>query len=119
MDAQGDITGQSSHLDGKHSFGDHFARTDTDNSDSLDENTLRDFAAEPTKPGAVKEDLAVKVYAVGAVDPEALIMALGERAAQAQAKLDRYERQANALADPDGADLGPSLTLAHDCRTNQ
>ena len=73
---------------------------------------LRDFAAEPTKPGAVKEDLAVKVYAVGAVDPEALIMALDERAAQAQAKLDRYERQANALADPDGADLGPSLTLA-------
>lgn len=27
-------------------------------------------------------------------------------------KPERYQRQADALADPDGADLGPSLTLA-------
>lgn len=34
------------------------------------------------------------------------------RGAQSAAKLERYQRQADALADPDGADLGPSLTLA-------
>jgi DNA-binding PadR family transcriptional regulator len=73
---------------------------------------LRDFAAEPTKPGAIKEDLVVKAYTAGIVDPEDLIRALDERAAYAQAKLERYEHQVNALADPDGADLGPSLTLA-------
>jgi DNA-binding PadR family transcriptional regulator len=76
------------------------------------QQTLREFAAAPTKPGAVKEDLAVKVYAAAVVDPEALIAALNGRAAESAAKLERYERQANALADPDGADLGPSLTLA-------
>jgi Virulence activator alpha C-term len=41
-----------------------------------------------------------------------LAAALDERAAQAVAKLERYQRQADALAEPDGADLGPSLTLA-------
>ena len=73
---------------------------------------LREFAAQPTRPGALKEDLAVKVYAAGVVDPEALIAALDESAARAKVKLERYEMQAEALADPDGADLGPSLTLA-------
>jgi DNA-binding PadR family transcriptional regulator len=73
---------------------------------------LREFAAEPTKPGALKEDLAVKVYTASISDPQALIAALKERAAHSKLKLERYERQADALADPDGADLGPSLTLA-------
>ncbi|MGH3318629.1 MAG: PadR family transcriptional regulator [Streptosporangiaceae bacterium] len=73
---------------------------------------LRDFAAAPTRPGALKEDLAVKVYSAGVADPQALVTALEERAAQSAAKLERYQRQADALADPDGADLGPSLTLA-------
>lgn len=73
---------------------------------------LREFAAAPTKPGVVKEDLAVKVYAAGIADPEALIAALDQRAAQSAAKLERYQRQADALAEPDGSDLGPSLTLA-------
>jgi DNA-binding PadR family transcriptional regulator len=76
------------------------------------QQTLREFAAAPTKPGAVKEDLAVKVYAAAVADPEALIAALNQRAAQSAAKLERYQRQADALADPNGADLGPSLTLA-------
>lgn len=75
-------------------------------------HALREFAAEPTRAGAVKEDLAVKVYAASVADPEALIAALTGRAAQAQAKLERYGRQAAALSDPDDADLGPSLTLA-------
>ncbi|MDQ6728960.1 MAG: hypothetical protein M3022_01290 [Actinomycetota bacterium] len=73
--------------------------------------TLREFAAAPTKPGALKEDLAVKIYAVGVADPEGLACQLDERAAYAAAKLERYQRQADALADPDGADLGPSMTL--------
>jgi DNA-binding PadR family transcriptional regulator len=76
------------------------------------QHALREFAAAPTKPGVVKEDLAVKVYAAGIAEPEALIAALHQRAAQSGAKLERYQRQADALADPDGADLGPSLTLA-------
>jgi DNA-binding PadR family transcriptional regulator len=75
-------------------------------------DALREFVAEPTKPGALKEDLAVKVYAAGVVDPTVLAAALDERAAHAATKLERYQRQVNALADPDGADLGPSLTLA-------
>lgn len=76
------------------------------------QDELRRFAAEPTKPGALKEDLAVKVYAAGVVDHDVLAAALDERAAHAAAKLERYQRQADALAEPDGADLGPSLTLA-------
>src|SRR4051794_30875692 len=76
------------------------------------EEALREFAAEPTKPGAVKEDLAVKVYAARVIDPMVLAAALDERAAQATAKLEHYQRRLDALADPDGADLGPSLTLA-------
>jgi DNA-binding PadR family transcriptional regulator len=74
--------------------------------------TLREFAAAPTRPGLLKEDLAVKVYAAAAADPRDLIAALEKGAEQAAAKLERYERQASALADPDGADLGPSLALA-------
>jgi DNA-binding PadR family transcriptional regulator len=73
---------------------------------------LREFAATPTKPGALKEDLAVKVYCAGVADPGALILALNQRGAQSAVKLERYQRQADALVDPDGADLGPSLTLA-------
>ena len=73
---------------------------------------LRRFAAAPTRPGALKEDLAVKVYAAAVVDHEVLAAALDERAAHAAAKLERYRRLADALADPDGTDLGPSLTLA-------
>jgi DNA-binding PadR family transcriptional regulator len=76
------------------------------------EQALREFAAEPTKPGALKEDLAVKVYAARVVDPSVLAAALDERATHAAAKLERYQRRLDALADPDGADLGPSLTLA-------
>lgn len=74
-------------------------------------DALREFTAAPTRPGALKEDLAVKVYAAAVADPEALIVALNQRAAQSAAKLERYERQADALTDPDGKDLGPSLTL--------
>ncbi len=73
---------------------------------------LREFAAAPTKPGLLKEDLAVKVYAADVADPWALIDALDKGGEQSAAKLARYQRQAAALADPDGADLGPSLTLA-------
>lgn len=76
------------------------------------QQALRQFAATPTKPGALKEDLAVKVYAAAVADPQALIAAINQRATESAAKLERYERQADALADPDGTDLGPSLTLA-------
>jgi DNA-binding PadR family transcriptional regulator len=73
---------------------------------------LREFTATPTRPGALKEDLAVKVYAAAVADLQALAAELDERAAQAAAKCERYERQAAGLPDPDDADLGPSLTLA-------
>jgi DNA-binding PadR family transcriptional regulator len=76
------------------------------------QQALREFAAAPTGVGALKEDLAVKVYAAGVADPEALIAALKQRAAQSAAKLERYQRLADALADPNGRDLRPSLTLA-------
>lgn len=76
------------------------------------EQELRRFAAAPTKPGALKEDLAVKVYAAGIIDHELLAAALDERALHAAANLERYQRLSDGLADPDGADLGPSLTLA-------
>lgn len=74
-------------------------------------DALREFARAPTKATALKEDLAVKVYAAAVADPDDLIAQLEERATQAAAKLERYERLAQDLADPDGADLGPSLTL--------
>lgn len=76
------------------------------------QRALSEFAAAPAKPGAIKEDLAVKIYAASIANPDTLIAALNERAAQSTAKLERYQSQADALADPDGADLGPSLTLA-------
>jgi DNA-binding PadR family transcriptional regulator len=79
---------------------------------SAGREALRAFAAEPTKPGALKEDLAVKAYAAGVVDPQVLAAELDKRAAYAASKLARYQRQLDALADPDGADFGPSLTLA-------
>jgi DNA-binding PadR family transcriptional regulator len=70
------------------------------------------FAAAPAKPGAIKDDLMVKVQAAAAADRAALADEIEERGRQAAAKLERYERLADALGDPDGADLGPSLTLA-------
>jgi DNA-binding PadR family transcriptional regulator len=75
-------------------------------------DALAAFAAAPAKPGAIKDDLMVKVQAAAAADHAALADEIEERGRQAVARLARYERLAAALADPDGADLGPSLTLA-------
>jgi DNA-binding PadR family transcriptional regulator len=76
-------------------------------------DALAAFAAAPARPGAIKDDLMVKVQAAAAVaDRAALAEEILERGRQAAAKLALYERLAEALADPDGADLGPSLTLA-------
>ena len=65
------------------------------------------FAAAPAKPGAIKDDLMVKVQAAAAADRAALADEIEARGRQAAAKLERYERLADALGDPDGADLGP------------
>ena len=75
-------------------------------------DALAAFAAAPAKPGAIKDDLMVKVQAAATADRAALADEIEERGRQAAAKLALYERLAEALADPDGADLGPSLTLA-------
>jgi DNA-binding PadR family transcriptional regulator len=76
------------------------------------ERALAEFAAGPAKPSAIKDDLMVKVHGAGAADRAALAAEVEARGAAAREKLARYERHLAALADPDGADLGPSLTLA-------
>jgi len=73
---------------------------------------LREFAGGVAKPSAIKDDLMVKVQAVAVADAAALADEIEARGAAARGKLADYERRAAALADPDGADLGPSLTLA-------
>ena len=69
---------------------------------------LHAFTAEPAKPSAIRDELLVKVQAVDDGDPVAVMAALHERMAQAEAKLALYE---HLLAGLDGDRLGPYLTL--------
>jgi DNA-binding PadR family transcriptional regulator len=80
---------------------------------------LRDFTATPPRPGAIRDDLMVKVQAVDAGDAEAVRAAIEERLSWAEAKIARYERLRDRLLD--GRDeeeylaaaerIGPYLTL--------
>jgi DNA-binding PadR family transcriptional regulator len=69
---------------------------------------LHAFTATPAKPSAIRDELLVKVQAVDEGDPEAVMDALHERMAQAEAKLALYE---HLLAGLDGDRIGPYLTL--------
>src|SRR4029077_20679221 len=56
MDAQRNITGQSSHLDGEHTLGNHFARANTYDSNSKNPLRLRIDEQLGHALGAVKRD---------------------------------------------------------------
>ncbi|GLZ30076.1 PadR family transcriptional regulator [Lentzea sp. NBRC 105346] len=81
--------------------------------------TLRRFIAAPAKPGAIREELLVKVQAVDAGDPEAVEATLARRLEFARAKLAGYDRLRDRLLDGRteedyvrSADrIGPYLTL--------
>lgn len=53
---------------------------------------LHAFTAAPQRPGAIRDELMVKVQAVDAGDADAVRAAIEERRAWAEAKIARYER---------------------------
>jgi DNA-binding PadR family transcriptional regulator len=53
---------------------------------------LRDFTAAPLRPGAMRDDLMVKVQALDAGDADGVRAAIEERMVWARAKIARYER---------------------------
>ncbi|MDA3630936.1 PadR family transcriptional regulator [Saccharopolyspora sp. WRP15-2] len=79
---------------------------------------LHRFAAAPSKPSSIRDDLMVKVAAADSVDAAALIEQLEERAGIAAAKIELFEQllrkmrgdldEAEFLAR--GARIGPYLT---------
>ncbi|MFH8758235.1 PadR family transcriptional regulator [Streptomyces atroolivaceus] len=80
---------------------------------------LREFGAEPPRPGTVRDELMVKVQAMDEVGPDVVRDFVEERAQWARAKLDRYERLRDRLLDGrteddhllDAERVGPYLTL--------
>ncbi|TCM45019.1 PadR family transcriptional regulator [Kribbella sp. VKM Ac-2568] len=80
---------------------------------------LRAFIAQPTRPGAMRDDLLVKVQAAGPDDLPAVRKAIEERRQQAREKLAFYDHLHDGLLDgrTDAAHLaeaervGPYLTL--------
>jgi DNA-binding PadR family transcriptional regulator len=80
---------------------------------------LAEFTARPPRPGAIRDELLVKVQAVDVGDVDAIRTAITERKEWAAAKLARYERlRARLLAGRTEADylahaerIGPYLTL--------
>jgi DNA-binding PadR family transcriptional regulator len=79
---------------------------------------LAAFAATPSKPSFIREDLLVMVQAVDELDPAPVIAQLRERAAAAAAKVDTFDRLlARMRGDLDeetflreGTRIGPYLT---------
>ncbi|WP_039804172.1 PadR family transcriptional regulator [Nocardia araoensis] len=80
---------------------------------------LHDFIGEPTKPGAMRDDLLVKVHGMDTDDVSAVRAAVAERLEWAQGKLDRYERLRTLILDgrteqaylAESDRIGPYLTL--------
>src|SRR3954453_17357940 len=80
---------------------------------------LHEFTAEPARPRALRDDLAVKLQAVDVGDGNAVREALALRLEQARAKLDLYDRLRDDLLDGRSEDeflrkaerIGPYLTL--------
>src|SRR5580704_11683628 len=50
------------------------------------------FTTRPARPTAIRDELLVKLQALDAGDPDAVMAALAERLQQARAKLDLYDR---------------------------
>ncbi|MER6945886.1 PadR family transcriptional regulator [Nonomuraea sp. NPDC000554] len=85
---------------------------------------LASFAASSSKPLLIRDDLAVKVHAVDMVDPAPVIAQLHERAVEAAAKLEVFERalvhmrgdldEESFLRQSDR--IGPYLTCLAGCR---
>ncbi|WP_243795171.1 PadR family transcriptional regulator [Saccharopolyspora gloriosae] len=79
---------------------------------------LQRFAATPSKPSFIRDDLLVKVAAADSVDPAELISRLEERAASARAKVELFDGLLRTMrGDLDEADflaraarIGPYLT---------
>jgi DNA-binding PadR family transcriptional regulator len=77
------------------------------------------FTTRPARPTAIRDELLVKLQALDAGDPDAVMAALAERLQQARAKLDLYDRiRDRLLGDRDEAEylregerIGPYLTL--------
>lgn len=80
---------------------------------------LREFAAKPPRPGAIRDELMVKVQMLDEAGPEVVRGHIEERAEWARAKLDRYARLRERLLDGrteddylrEAARVGPYLTL--------
>ena len=79
---------------------------------------LAAFAAAPTKPSFIREDLLVMVQAVDELDPAPVIAQLEERAAAAAAKVETFDRLLARMRGDrdeesflrDGERVGPYLT---------
>jgi DNA-binding PadR family transcriptional regulator len=88
---------------------------------------LERFAATAAKPSFIRDDLLVKVHAVDSLDAEAVIAQLDERAAQAAAKVEVFDRTLRHLRgdlDEDsfldrGDRVGPYLTCLRGRRFEQ
>jgi DNA-binding PadR family transcriptional regulator len=88
---------------------------------------LAAFAATPTRPGSIREDLLVAVQAVDRIDPAPVIAQLDERAGLAAAKVELFDRllremrgdrdEATFLRDADR--IGPYLTCLRGRRFEQ
>ena len=82
-------------------------------------DALRDFLAEPVKPLAIRDDLLVKVQALGAGDVDAVRDAIAERLKWSTDKLAHYAERRRlllgGLSDEEflacGENIGPYLTL--------
>lgn len=80
---------------------------------------LHAFTAEPAKPAAIRDDLAIKLQAVDAGDAQAVLAAVQERLEWSRAKLARYDRLRARLLDGRTEEeflassdrIGPWLTL--------
>jgi DNA-binding PadR family transcriptional regulator len=80
---------------------------------------LQAFTTQPTRPMAIRDELLVKLQAVDAGDPDAVMAALSERLEQARGRLALYDRLRDRLLAGhseseyvrDAERVGPYLTL--------
>ncbi|MEV4348352.1 PadR family transcriptional regulator [Actinoplanes sp. NPDC049596] len=70
---------------------------------------LGEFVAAPARPAAIRDEFLIKLQAVDAGEPEALIAAAEARLARSREKLARYEQLRKRMGTEES--LGPSLTL--------
>jgi DNA-binding PadR family transcriptional regulator len=88
---------------------------------------LAAFAATPTRPGSIREDLLVAVQAVDRIDPAPVIALLDERVSLATAKRDLFDRLLREMRGDrdeqaflrDAERIGPYLTCLRGRRFEQ